>query len=182
VNAIPTKYAGVQFRSRLEARWAAFFDLLRFPWKYEPFDCNGYIPDFLLFDHVLLEVKPIVWGRPRHGEEFGAAEAKLKLERAFRDDRRFHWLAIVGVGIYLHHGDEVPSSALLGKVAARRIIDREGTPGDWKWGDLSLDWWPDNAELSLEAQPILGSRWDTQPDLEMLWREAGNRVQWRAPK
>ena len=27
IKAIPTTYAGVRFRSRLEARWAAFFDL-----------------------------------------------------------------------------------------------------------------------------------------------------------
>jgi hypothetical protein len=29
IPAIPTVYRGQQFRSRLEARWAAFFDLLR---------------------------------------------------------------------------------------------------------------------------------------------------------
>lgn len=28
MNAIPTRYNGVQFCSRLEARWAAFFDLV----------------------------------------------------------------------------------------------------------------------------------------------------------
>lgn len=44
----PTVYAGVEFRSRLEARWAAFFDQLGVRWTYEPFDGNGYIPDFLL--------------------------------------------------------------------------------------------------------------------------------------
>lgn len=32
IKAIPTTYAGVNFRSRLEARWAAFFDLCG--WKY----------------------------------------------------------------------------------------------------------------------------------------------------
>jgi len=28
IPAIPTRYNGVNFRSRLEAKWAAFFDLL----------------------------------------------------------------------------------------------------------------------------------------------------------
>ncbi len=58
--AIPTRYAGHLFRSRLEARWAAMFDLLRWPWTYEPFDLEGYIPDFLLVleKPVLVEVKP----------------------------------------------------------------------------------------------------------------------------
>lgn len=60
-GAIPTKYKGLQFRSRLEAQWAAFFDLLGWKWEYEPFDLNGYIPDFILkFKHrnILVEIKP----------------------------------------------------------------------------------------------------------------------------
>lgn len=44
--AIPTIYKDVQFRSRLEARWAAFFDLLSWKWDYEPCDFKGWIPDF----------------------------------------------------------------------------------------------------------------------------------------
>lgn len=60
-HGIPTMYAGIQFRSRLEAQWAAMFDLLKWPWDYEPFDCNGWIPDFLLKGAVpfLLDVKPM---------------------------------------------------------------------------------------------------------------------------
>lgn len=57
---IPTKYKGVQFRSRLEARWAVMFDLLEWDWEYEPLDAKGYIPDFVLTGDkpVLVEVKP----------------------------------------------------------------------------------------------------------------------------
>ena len=60
--AIPTMYSDVQFRSRLEARWAAFFDLVSIPWDYEPVDLAGYIPDFLLFKgprRFLAEIKPV---------------------------------------------------------------------------------------------------------------------------
>lgn len=62
VNAIPTKYEGVQFRSRLEAKWAAFFDLLGWKWEYEPLDLKGYIPDFILLfkEPLLIEVKPFI--------------------------------------------------------------------------------------------------------------------------
>lgn len=58
--AIPTKWNGVQFRSRLEARWAAFFTAIGWEWSYEPIDLQGYIPDFLLHldEDVLVEVKP----------------------------------------------------------------------------------------------------------------------------
>lgn len=60
IKAKPTIYRGCQFRSRLEAKWAAFFDLLNWKWEYEPFDLNGYIPDFLLvgYKKILVEVKP----------------------------------------------------------------------------------------------------------------------------
>lgn len=36
VPAIETHYAGCRFRSRLEARWAVFFDTLGIRWEYEP--------------------------------------------------------------------------------------------------------------------------------------------------
>src|SRR5690554_4428220 len=45
---IETTYKGINFRSRLEAKWAAFFDLLGWKWEYEPVDLNGWIPDFQL--------------------------------------------------------------------------------------------------------------------------------------
>ena len=46
IKAHPTKYSGVQFRSRLEARWAAFFDLAGWEWEYEPIDFVRWSPDF----------------------------------------------------------------------------------------------------------------------------------------
>jgi len=63
-------YNGVQYRSRLEARWAAFFDLAGWKHEYEPIDLPGWSPDFrVTFEcaseacrhkrHVLLvEIKP----------------------------------------------------------------------------------------------------------------------------
>lgn len=54
IASIPTIYAGVQFRSRLEARWAAFFDLVGLRWEYEPFDLAGWIPDFKIYDFPLM--------------------------------------------------------------------------------------------------------------------------------
>jgi hypothetical protein len=46
VKAHPTMYNGVQYRSRLEARWAAFFDLIKWRHEYEPIDLPGWSPDF----------------------------------------------------------------------------------------------------------------------------------------
>lgn len=49
---IETVYAGCRFRSRLEARWAVFFDRLGIEWEYEPQGFEGdygrYLPDFRL--------------------------------------------------------------------------------------------------------------------------------------
>ena len=61
IKAHPTTYAGVNFRSRLEARWAAYFDLNGWQWEYEPIDFDGWSPDFrltTLFCPVYAEVKP----------------------------------------------------------------------------------------------------------------------------
>ncbi|GAA4676648.1 hypothetical protein GCM10023347_33690 [Streptomyces chumphonensis] len=54
IHAIETIYAGRRFRSRLEARWAVFFDEVGVSWEYEPqgyvIDGQPYLPDFLLTD------------------------------------------------------------------------------------------------------------------------------------
>lgn len=62
IAAIETRYAGCRFRSRLEARWAVFFDHLDIRWEYEPqgfHTAEGpYLPDFWLADdEVWVEVK-----------------------------------------------------------------------------------------------------------------------------
>lgn len=53
IKAIQTEYKGYRFRSRLEARWAVFFDACGVKWEYEPegYDLGDgllYLPDFLL--------------------------------------------------------------------------------------------------------------------------------------
>lgn len=74
IKAIGTVYKGYRFRSRLEARWAVYFDAVKslagivpFSWEYERegFDLNGiwYLPDFYLrfgFKGVIYwaEIKP----------------------------------------------------------------------------------------------------------------------------
>jgi hypothetical protein len=50
IPAKPTMYKGILFRSKLEARWAAFFDALPVVWEYEPrwfnLKSGNYLPDF----------------------------------------------------------------------------------------------------------------------------------------
>lgn len=58
IKPIETRYKRVLFRSRLEARWAVFFDSMGISWQYEPegFGFGGmkYLPDFLLRETKLL--------------------------------------------------------------------------------------------------------------------------------
>jgi hypothetical protein len=65
IKPIETNYNGYRFRSRLEARWAVFFDALEIRYTYEPqgFNLNGilYLPDFYLPTlNTWLEVKPTI--------------------------------------------------------------------------------------------------------------------------
>lgn len=64
IRPIQTEYNGYLFRSRLEARWAVFFDVMRYDYEYEPegFDLGPdglYLPDFWLPQvEMYAEVKP----------------------------------------------------------------------------------------------------------------------------
>lgn len=83
IKAIETQYKGYRFRSRLEARWAVFFDHIGWEWEYEPegFDLGYgvmYLPDFRIGgDYV--EVKAFF---PTLDEKRKAYLLSLKSEKA----------------------------------------------------------------------------------------------------
>lgn len=60
IKAITTKYNGYRFRSRLEARWAVFFDMAEIGWEYEPegfsIGADKYLIDFKIQS---IESKPV---------------------------------------------------------------------------------------------------------------------------
>jgi hypothetical protein len=66
IKPIDTIYNGYKFRSRLEARWAVFFDALSIKYEYEKEGyelSNGrYLPDFWLYTEgngcIIAEIKP----------------------------------------------------------------------------------------------------------------------------
>ena len=63
IKPIETVYNGYRFRSRLEARWAVFFDVLGIEYEYEPegykfSDGQCYLPDFYLSNlNTFVEIK-----------------------------------------------------------------------------------------------------------------------------
>lgn len=141
IKAIPTRYAGVNFRSRLEARWAAFFDLTRLRWDYEPVDIEGWTPDFRLFRRrpVYAEVKPV--------DVLDLSQDELEAT---------DW-ATYGYTKAIKHKDEV-------KVVLLGNGPRESAVGVC---------FQDGRVLHFAHKTI---------DLEPLWREAGNLVQWKSPE
>lgn len=62
LKAIETLYKGYRFRSRLEARWAVFFDAVGADWKYEvegyQLPSGWYLPDFIVYGKFFVEIKP----------------------------------------------------------------------------------------------------------------------------
>lgn len=77
MEPIETTYKGYRFRSRLEARWAVFFDALGVKWQYEPQGYvlesgEPYLPDFYL-------PKQGMWVEVKGGKPDEGAVAKAKL-------------------------------------------------------------------------------------------------------
>lgn len=85
VKPIETVYNGYRFRSRLEARWAVFFDTAGIAYEYEPEgfrlkDGTKYLPDFYLpWFKCYVEIKPRYMIRKEE------RKAKRKLEMLFDD-------------------------------------------------------------------------------------------------
>lgn len=188
-NGIPTRRAGVQFRSRLEARWSLFFDLLGWPWEYEPLDLDGYIPDFVVlfpFAPLLIEVKPALSIAELH-------EWTPKIE----DSGWQHDALIVGARLFAseYAGDGI---------AAGVLSQRGGTPNlssdlvphhEWMWdgGDLIRcsectkpsvyhpiqGWWC--YRCGAAGKIYWGDLKHGPVDFVGLWCEAGNQTQWHPP-
>jgi hypothetical protein len=56
----PTYYNNILYRSRMEAKWAAFFDFIRWEYEYEPEPFQTWSPDFVIHTiDAYIEVKPM---------------------------------------------------------------------------------------------------------------------------
>ena len=141
-------------------------------WVYEPFDGDGYIPDFLIkSDHPLLvEVKPATL-------ESEYREPIPKITKGIGDLWK-HDLIILGADIYMKGG------------GAGILIDFLAGPDDWH---TSVAHWvncPWCVSMGIVTDQTSGymrpcshdaPKGGDQPNnLAGLWRAAGNAVQWRA--
>src|ERR1051326_3655562 len=86
IRAVETPYRGMLMRSRLEARWALFFDKAGVRYEYEPDRFRAltttYLPDFWLPDfQTFIEIKPSGYDITTDAKATGFAVA-LAMERA----------------------------------------------------------------------------------------------------
>lgn len=191
-KAIPTLYNGVQFRSRLEARWAAMFDLLEWRWEYEPIDLDGYIPDFiitpLLRSQVLIEVKPLTeWPCAVPGCLCGSKDEDL---------RKTYDAAVSKIQSSGWSGESIIVGATLPRSKSGSFA-KIGQPVESVIGSGS---WFDTGSVLVECRSCAAKL--LKPDVEgfgvghtcdererqaievdpvPFWRRAGNLVQWKAP-
>lgn len=171
--AIPTKYRGVQFRSRLEARWAAFFDLVGWPWRYESLDLDGYIPDFIV-EHEVTQL-PLAGGTrsvdwivtPSVGHR-----TRSMVQRLVEVKPEIDHVDLI------QHGAKIDASGWTGPAA---IVGATPGRGDEKSEGFDLGVIRYDQEISPLWWRNWGGPWVMAPRSTAMsaWTVAGNRVQWR---
>lgn len=179
IKAHPTVYGARQFRSRLEAKWASFFDLAGWQFEYEPFDLEGWSPDFLLngATKVLVEVKPI--SEPD-------ADTQARMQRAANAAGWDGELLLVGVAPLFDMATGPYESPAIGWLAQRYggsdlmawdrasacMSDTQGYPLDFC--HATMDYKPRIfGGYFKDCVWLPDSRW-----LKSAWDRAANRVQW----
>ena len=188
-KGIPTKYGGTLFRSRLEARYACFFDLIAWKWEFEPFDLNGYIPDFVITNYghpFLVEIKPSLIKGELEGEPVN------KIEQSGWT----HEYCVLGGGEF---PCGVGDGLCLGIMSffQQTGVDGEGNPAYIDSLDMAVfhgcegkgnddhvgligDWGSWRCRICNHgdgAHHLIGT--PSREELLAMWREAGNRVQWK---
>lgn len=157
IKSIPTEYAGVNFRSRLEARWAAFFDLCGWKWDYEPFDLDGWAPDFLIkteITDVLVEIKPL------NLDDCTAVNSDTMAYDKACTQRSRYQVMLLGVS----------------------PVSNAATPGSILQPPDSAKYTWESIISLLAVRNTYDENTGEYFAAEDIWREAGNRVQWQSEK
>jgi hypothetical protein len=173
IAAIETKYGGVRFRSRLEAKWAAMFDLLGWDWTYEPCDFNGWIPDFAIHGKALVyvEVKPV--------DQF-PSDVAIQLDSSGCSVE----MLLVGLRPF---DNEYHDRPMLGWMTENESGFRCGWDlapfGRWSDGGNAIGFCHCDGQFNDRISGHYdGGHWGdgavTFSEINGMWREAGNRTRW----
>jgi len=187
MKSYPTRYKDQLFRSRLEAKWAAFFDLLGWPYVYEPYDLNGYIPDFILqfYEPLLVEVKPEVLFKDLE-------QHTGKIEKSGWDKE----ILIVGADLFSEGEYNNPTIGLLGEYHTQEELEQIGWPKEEPWHFVEGMLFYCNVckrpsilhhEGSFHCRVTGCYEGNGHIDYFRkeglsLWRQAGNEIQWNPNK
>jgi hypothetical protein len=170
IPAIPTTYRGRRYRSRLEARWAAFFDLLGWHHEYEPCDLGSWSPDFAIWGNsphfpTLVEVKPIDGWDRIIARKMADAAAEKQLRVLLLGLAPYFDSEWISIGWWGEPGtfEAVWDTALLG-------VTIDGKP----------DIQPNGEGYICQESMLWGACYDLDYfDAKQLWVQAANVVQWR---
>jgi hypothetical protein len=126
IKAIETVYKGYRFRSRLEARWAVFFDALDVAWEYEKegYDLGAvgwYLPDFWLPDLGM-------WAEVKAAPFDATEEAKA---RALAEGTGAQVLMLVGTPTYTVYWAICPGDEFGGRI--NYILDDQYVHSERRW-------------------------------------------------
>lgn len=175
-------------RSLLEAKWATFFDLLKWGGEYEPFDLSGWIPDFVIPGRrtILVDVKPDIY--------FPTKTAR-KMEQAVKDTQFARDELLIATSVPFKYESNSPHHPH--RHLAIGWLGRRDDVGHWDWGDALLN------RSGFAFQKVWGLHSSSNPydsihgekaeckgacswnqaysDALHLWIDACNQVQWKRP-
>lgn len=167
-TGIPTKYNGTQFRSKLEARYACLFDLMKIHWEFECVELENYLPDFVLdvpffaadksYSPTLVEVKPV----------FNSKDFREPINTIANSG----WTgAAIVAGAMIQKKELFVNTPEFTIGYGHPIVqEKHGRAGSGDW--FRVGWCADRKGFMLGGPT----------DITMMWREAGNRVQWMVKK
>lgn len=191
MKAIPTVYNGTQYRSMLEARWAALFNLMGFRVQYEPEAFPGYIPDFMVPEHAyghkgishgfVIEVKGALeafdlqkirragWGTGQGCEDNNTSAAYgniLLVTGEGPAGMRHYWRSGLDT-----HSEEREGKGRLGLLWMLNAWHPTTSPWVWAWA----------ARNGYDGQNPRGLEIDPSQLQDEAWTAAGEAVRW-SPK
>ena len=195
IMAHPTTYRETVFRSRLEARWAAFFDEMGWQWLYEPLELDNYVPDFMLLGarKVVVEVRPMARLDDEH-----AVSGKSDLMKVPEG----HDLLVLGLTPCIpvcgfdpnkYKGNHLFAFGLAPLWGARNEVD-------WKWDACVFVRPAEHSGYRLDFADHYGGLWtgkmsgihdkygyldddaETRAFVDAAWARAGNATQYDPPQ
>ena len=192
MKAKPVTYKGINFRSKLEARWYIFMNKLGWKVEYEP-DIEGlsnWIPDFLIIGNdtkVLVEVKPFLTEKEFDGQY--ARDTIKKITNSNWLKLNFDAVLLVGSTLNLTTSSAGAGTFVGGTIIRPTSVDENNPQGFYTDNFVYTDhsqkigvcdewlWFQDVINNSHEGGHCLDT--ENNERLEIAWNEAWSKLQWK---